>query len=221
MKKIIFLLIFAAIFSMAFSIAPQAEPVVEEETAGAALEPIVFTGSGDDVLVGPIMAEDYPIIDFEVPCEDEYAYMKITLYGADNEVLDVFNRYCTYQGSFYYGGNEIEQIDYLEVSYPGDFTLTFLPLDAEVYTAPVAVKGEGTSVVFVENPGRILQMSYDEDDYFELYQYSEDVKGYSGYKQVYYQAGPYKGKSLIDNKFRIFQIYGSGAWEMNFIDAKK
>lgn len=226
MKRIIVLIILSAILMMAFSIAPQAEPVVsegavEEVIAEPKLGPIVFEGSGDDVLVGPIIVNEYPIIKFESACEDPYAYIEITLTGAKNEQLSVFSRYCSYQGSFFYANNEIEQIDFLEVSCPGDFTLTFLPLDIEVYTAPVIVSGTGTSVFFVDNPGRILSLSYDKDDYFELYQYSEEIKGYSGYEQVYYQNGPYKGKSLINSNLRIFQLYGAGKWEMNFIDAAK
>ncbi|MHC1771535.1 MAG: hypothetical protein AB9907_07310 [Flexilinea sp.] len=218
--KVKLISIFFAFLTIGFNIAPQ-------------IEPLVFEGSGNDVIFGPISIEDYPIIKFETACLDENDDFKITLFDADQEIIKDISRSCEEQGSFLYMGFTYfplieddsphhDPIDYLEVSNSGDFKLSFLPLNSVIYKAPVVVEGTGSSVFFIEDPGRMLTITKPSDSFINIYQLSaeplesNDIAGYFLYGYQDQKILCEDDKCGINPAFPIFQVFGSGDWELDF-----
>jgi hypothetical protein len=203
--KRLLILIFAFL-STAFVSAPQSNS-------------LEFTGVGDDVITAEFSVADYPVMEISAICEYEYDYVTVTLFGSNDEEISAFYDSCEKTGQIYYANNEIDQVEYLQISGAIDWTLTFLPINdanIETYTAPAKIEGSGTAFFIVNNPGKVLQFDYSGDDYVQVYQYSgEGVKGWDGYKQLFYEQGPYSGKTIINPKFTIFQIFSSDAWSFD------
>ncbi len=178
-----------------------------------------FTGTGDDVVTAEFLVADYPVMEINATCEYDYDYITITLFGSNDEEISAFYDSCEKAGQIYYGNNEIDQVEFLQISGATDWTISFLPLnDAKIdsFSAPAKIEGSGTAFFTVENPGKVMQFDYSGDDYVQVYQYSgEGIKGWEGYKQLFYEQGPYSGKTIINPKLTIFQIFASGAWSFD------
>ena len=204
------LILVLAFLSAAFVSAPQSNS-------------LEFTGIGDDVILAEFNVADYPVMEISATCEYDYDYVTVTLFGSNDEEISAFYDSCEKTGQIFYGNNEIDQVEYLQISGAEDWTLTFLPIDdakIKTYTAPAKIEGSGTALFIVENPGKILQFDYSGDDYLQVYQYSgEGIKGWEGYKQLFYEQGPYSGKIMINPKFTVFQIFASNAWTFDISGA--
>lgn len=208
MKTKLLIILMLSTFTMAFVSAPQSNPYV-------------FSGTGDDVITTEIIVSDFPIMQLSSVCENDFDYISITLFGHNDEEISVFYDYCNKQGIIYYANNEIKQIDFIQVSGAKDWILSFLPLSeglVPVYHAPATIEGTGTTFFSIENPGKVLAFDYPSADYFEVYQYSsEGIQGWDGNKQLFYEQGPYFGKTIINPKFTFFQIFASGKWKFEII----
>lgn len=193
-------------------------------TVTAQSEPLVFEGTEEDVIEEKINVAEYPIIQLESDCQNEYDTISITLYGSKDEEIVVFYNSCPSQGKIYYANNEIDQIEYVQVSSEGNWKISFLPMSAaymDTYQAPVTVTGSGSSAFMIQNFDKILTYSFKAESYFDLTQYSSDgIKGYEGSKMLLFEMGPKEGKTIIDPNFSIFQVTSSGEWSLEFSAGK-
>ena len=207
MKNIKFVILLIAFLMISISVSAQSDP-------------LVFEGTEEDVIEETINVAEYPIIQLESDCQNEYDTISITLYGPKEEEIAVFYSSCLSQGKLYYANNEIDQIEYIQVSSEGNWKLSFLPMSAEyidTYKAPVTITGSGSSAFMVENFDKILTYSFTAESYIDLTQYSsEGIKGYEGSKMILFEMGPKKGKTIIDPSFSIIQIITSGDWSLDF-----
>ena len=189
-------------------------------SVSAQSDPLVFEGYEEDVIEKMIDVVEYPIIQLESDCQNEYDTISITLYGSNDEEIGIFYNSCYSQGKIYYANNEIDQIEYIQVSSEGSWKLSFLPMSAEfmdTYEAPVTVTGSGSSAFMVKNFGKILTYSFKAESYFDLTQYSSDgIKGYEGSKMLLFEMGPKEGKTIVDPNFSIIQVTTSGEWSLDF-----
>lgn len=180
---------------------PQKE---EEKEPEKELEPIVFTGSGDDVVeIGSI--EDGYVFHITGNAADDY--FGVQGYDNNNEpVALLVNETQPYDGITL---DPTLSTTLLEIQAVGEWTVELIPLvDLPLYSSGDTVTGSGDYVFRTNNVGRTADISGNAaDDYFGVIAY-----GASSSDLLVNESSPYEGTVMIKCDPFLFEVQAVGEW---------
>jgi len=206
MKKMTFIVMF--IFLLITS-AVYAETIHENIEA----DPIVLSGTGDDLLLIDINSEDYPFVYFKCRTAN-YLSVKASNENGNEEFL--FYGAGAYEGLKYIGNSySVKNFTMLEVSGAKDWEIVFIPKINHLinkYAGPITVTGEGDAVFEVDGLGAMAEIEVLGEGYTTIKQYKESGK----MDFIYSGAKDYFGKKKIDENYPIIAIESDGNWTIHF-----
>lgn len=206
MKKMTFIVMF--IFLLITS-AVYAETIHQNIEA----DPIVLSGTGDDLLLIDINSEDYPFVYFKCRTAN-YLSVKASNENGNEEFL--FYGAGAYEGLKYIGNSySVKNFTMLEVSGAKDWEIVFIPKINHLinkYAGPITVTGEGDAVFEVDGLGTMAEIEVLGEGYTTIKQYKESGK----MDFIYSGAKDYSGKKKIDENYPIIAIESDGSWTIHF-----
>lgn len=206
MKKMTFIVMF---ISLLITSAVYAETIHQNIEA----DPIVLSGTGDDLLLIDINSEDYPFVYFKCRTAN-YLSVKASNENGNEEFL--FYGAGAYEGLKYIGNSySVKNFTMLEVSGAKDWEIVFIPKINHLinkYAGPITVTGEGDAVFEVDGLGTMAEIEVLGEGYTTIKQYKESGK----MDFIYSGAKDYSGKKKIDENYPIIAIESDGSWTIHF-----
>ena len=186
----------------------EAAPEVEKEPEEPAkvLEPIVYTGSGDDVIEIASIEDGYV---FHITGNAGGNYFGVSGYDKDgNDTALLANETEPYDGVTL---DDTLSTVMLEIQAVGDWTIELLPIvSLPEYTAGDTITGTGNTIFRTKNAGKIAEIKGNAGgNYF-------GVVAYGAYSTdlLANEVDPYEGKSMIKCDPFLFEVTAVGEWSI-------
>ena len=187
---------------------PETEPEPEPEEEAAPQDPIVLTGSGDDVLtLDPIPFQYY----LHVVGNAEGRHFHVKGFDTEGQGTELFvNTSDPYEGKTY---DKNQATAVLEVKSVGDWTIEITPVSLlKTVRAGETVTGVGDDMFLLEgSPATANIEGNAEGRHF-------DVKGYIGDRSdlMVNTSDPYSGKVMVKPDTELISIDSVGDWSIQF-----
>ena len=187
---------------------PEAEPEPEPAEEAVPQEPIVLTGSGDNVLtLDPIPFQYY----LHVTGNAEGKHFAVKGYDADNQGTELFvNTTKPYEGQTY---DKKQATVLLEVKATGDWTIELVPVSTlNTVQAGETVTGAGDTMFRLEgSPATAAVEGNADGKHFA-------VKGYIGDRSdlMVNTTDPYSGTVMVKPDTELISVDAEGDWSIQF-----
>lgn len=207
MKKITFIVMFVFLLTTSAVYAETIHQNIETD-------PIVLSGTGDDILLVDINPKDYPFLYFKCRTAN---YLTVQASNENGDEQSLIYGAGAYEGLRYIGNTYLDgSFTMLEVSGAKDWEAVFIPKINHLinkYAGPITVTGEGDAVFEVDGLGAMAEIELLNSGFTRITQYTEF--GESDF--IYYGADDYySGKKKIKENYPIISVETDGGWTIHF-----
>ncbi len=171
-----------------------------------AFEPIVLSGSGDDVLDVAVPGDVPAVIAIEHTGGGNFAVWTYNAAGARSDLL--VNEIGAYSGSRLINATAGDEVAELEITAGGSWTVTIRPLRAAMRTSDGQASGTGDAVLLLDPSARTgrAELTHAGASNFAVWSYG------SGRDLLVNDVGSYSGTVRVDTGAIVLDITADGPW---------